>query len=50
VNGFRQPSPDFRRRISELLQSDEAWLFQTVESTSPEPANPPSVKAAGQES
>jgi len=50
VNGFRQPSPDFRRRISELLQSDEAWLFQTVESASTEPANPPSVKAAGQES
>lgn len=47
VNGFRQPSPDFRKRISELLQSDEAWLFQTVESASPKPANPPSVKAAG---
>src|ERR1051326_1000933 len=31
VNGFRQPSPDFRKKISALLNSDEAWLFQALE-------------------
>jgi transcriptional regulator with XRE-family HTH domain len=31
VNGFRQPSPEMRIRIATLLQSDEKWLFQSVE-------------------
>ena len=32
VNGYRQPSPEFRKKVSTLLRSDEAWLFQSVES------------------
>lgn len=31
VNGFRQPSADFRKKISAILDSDEAWLFQAME-------------------
>jgi transcriptional regulator with XRE-family HTH domain len=34
VNGYRQPTPEFRKKIAELLQSDEAWLFEEVENTS----------------
>jgi transcriptional regulator with XRE-family HTH domain len=48
VNGFRQPSPDFRKKISELLQSDEAWLFQVLEGATPERAQPPNAKIADQ--
>ncbi len=48
VNGFRQPSPDFRKKISELLQSDEAWLFQVVEGATPERAQPTNGKLADQ--
>jgi transcriptional regulator with XRE-family HTH domain len=50
VNGFRQPSPDFRKRISALLESDEAWLFQVVENTPPEFSAQPKAKPASQES
>jgi transcriptional regulator with XRE-family HTH domain len=32
VNGFREPSPEFRKTISLLLQSDEQWLFQMAAS------------------
>jgi transcriptional regulator with XRE-family HTH domain len=49
VNGFRQPSADFRKRIATILQSDEAWLFQSMEST-PIEKKEPNGKAAGQES
>jgi len=49
VNGFRQPSPDFRKKISTLLQSDEAWLFQE-ENTEPEQIVQPKTKSATQES
>lgn len=28
VNGFREPNPQVRSKIAELLQSDEAWLFE----------------------
>ena len=49
VNGFRQPSPDFRKKISTLLQSDEDWLFQ-VENTEPEQIVEPKTKSASQES
>jgi transcriptional regulator with XRE-family HTH domain len=29
INGFRAATPDVRHRIADLLQEDEAWLFQT---------------------
>jgi transcriptional regulator with XRE-family HTH domain len=32
VNGFREPSPEFRKKISTILQSDEQWLFRTAAS------------------
>jgi transcriptional regulator with XRE-family HTH domain len=28
INGFREATPDIRKRIANLLQADEAWLFQ----------------------
>jgi transcriptional regulator with XRE-family HTH domain len=28
VNGFRTPDPELKARIAEVLQSDQAWLFQ----------------------
>ena len=41
INGFREATPDIRKRISGLLQADEAWLFQRgsaeVEHKSPAP-------------
>ena len=27
INGFREPNEQMRRRIAEVLQSDEEWLF-----------------------
>ena len=51
VNGFRQPSPDFRKKISALLESDEAWLFQVVENSPPQTrSEQPKAKTASQES
>lgn len=47
VNGFRQASPDCRKRISALLQSEEDWLFQ-VENASPEPLREPRTESSGQ--
>jgi transcriptional regulator with XRE-family HTH domain len=31
VNGFREPDPRIRSRISAILQSDEGWLFASGE-------------------
>lgn len=28
INGFREPSPDIRRRIATFLNEDETWLFE----------------------
>jgi transcriptional regulator with XRE-family HTH domain len=50
VNGFRQPSPEFRKKISALLKSDEVWLFQVAESAPLDQSELPSTKTAGQES
>jgi len=49
VNGYRQPSPEFRKKIAAILQMDEMWLFQRVEQAPilPEGAD---TKVAGQES
>jgi len=50
VNGYREPSVEFRKRISTILECDEEWLFHAVDSTpSPESA-PQKGKAATQES
>ncbi len=31
VNGFRHPSLQVRRRIADLLEIDEQWLFETAD-------------------
>ena len=28
INGYREPNVELRRRIAELLGSDEQWLFE----------------------
>ena len=28
VNGFREPGQQVKTKIAEILQSDEAWLFE----------------------
>jgi len=30
MNGFREPSPQMRERIADLLDSDANWLFEPV--------------------
>lgn len=35
VNGFRHPSLQVRRRIADLLEIDERWLFETAERPGP---------------
>jgi transcriptional regulator with XRE-family HTH domain len=29
INGFREITPEVRRKIAELLETDEGWLFET---------------------
>jgi transcriptional regulator with XRE-family HTH domain len=29
INGFREPNPQVKSKIANLLQSDEAWLFES---------------------
>lgn len=31
VNGYREPTPDVRRAIANVLETDEAWLFTRVD-------------------
>jgi transcriptional regulator with XRE-family HTH domain len=31
VNGFRHPSLQVRRRIADVLEIDEQWLFETID-------------------
>ena len=31
VNGYRMPSVQLRKQIAALLESDEAWLFESLE-------------------
>jgi transcriptional regulator with XRE-family HTH domain len=50
VNGYRQPSAEFRKKISTILHSDEVWLFDEVDGPAPEEPPPPASKAATQES
>jgi transcriptional regulator with XRE-family HTH domain len=38
VNGFREPSVEMRVKIAQLLQSDQAWLFEQ-EQVSTEPTS-----------
>ena len=29
INGFREITPEVRRKIADLLEADETWLFET---------------------
>ena len=49
VNGYREPSAEFRKKLSAILESDEGWLFQAVESP-PLESGQQKGKAATQES
>ena len=42
MNGFREPNPQVKSKIAELLHSDEAWLFEpaTKDATSQETTRP----------
>ncbi len=31
VNGYRTPTPRLRKQIAALLESEEAWLFESLE-------------------
>jgi len=46
VNGFREPSPEFRKKISIILQSDEKWLFQMAASPADIAMGPTDGKSA----
>ena len=46
VNGFREPSPEFRKKISVILQSDEQWLFQMAASPADIELSPSDSKTA----
>ena len=35
VNGYRQPSEEFRKKISAILHSDALWLFQPDDAAQP---------------
>lgn len=35
VNGFRQPEPELRARIAELLKKEEQWLFTVTRESAP---------------
>jgi len=48
VNGFREPSPEFRKKISAILQSDEQWLFQATASFADIEPEPKEGKSATQ--
>jgi len=32
INGFRKPAPELKAKIAVVLNSDEKWLFEEVES------------------
>lgn len=40
INGFREPSPDLRLRIAEMLGCDAAWLFNPEERPAVAPEEP----------
>lgn len=46
MNGFREPNPEIRRRIAEMLHADEAWLF---EPSGDHPGRPPLPETQNQE-
>lgn len=50
LNGYRQPSPELRKKLAEVLQADEAWLFEETEAVEPGDMERPNSKAATQES
>jgi transcriptional regulator with XRE-family HTH domain len=40
INGYRQPTPEQRTRIAEILHRDETWLFAHDSQSIPAPAEP----------
>ncbi len=40
INGYRQPTPEQRTRIAEILRRDETWLFAHDAQSVPAPADP----------
>lgn len=38
INGFRQPTPEQRTRIAEILRRDETWLFSRDSQSDAAPA------------
>jgi transcriptional regulator with XRE-family HTH domain len=32
INGYREPTPEQRARIAQILHKDEAWLFERASS------------------
>ena len=47
INGFREPTPQVKTKIAELLQSDEAWLFEApVQGYGASRSTPSGVKIA----
>jgi transcriptional regulator with XRE-family HTH domain len=49
VNGYRKPTPEFRKKISAILQTDEHWLFHIAASPEEE-SDSTDGHAAAQES
>lgn len=45
VNGFREPDPQVRAKIAQLLESEECWLFSTERPG----ASAPAVRSAESE-
>ena len=45
VNGYRQPSAEFRKKISAILHSDEMWLFQPAEVNDLNPPGPKQMES-----
>jgi transcriptional regulator with XRE-family HTH domain len=43
VNGFREPNPQLRVKIAAALQSDETWLFESVDGHPPSEDGLPAV-------
>ncbi len=41
LNGFREPSQQFKQQVASVLQQDEHWLFEKTERAAFELADPP---------
>ena len=41
LNGFREPTGEFRSQVAAVLQQDERWLFEKSEDPATPLADPP---------